>query len=556
MSARRAVHWLLELDVFGPQEQRLAEAARRAGHRVSAWRDDWWESGAFPLRPGEPVVFRGSLANADRIARSSRLEPGAFCATAAFHCSHWFPSARPWLLAERWVLTTVAALTADPAAIAGELGGPERVFVRPDGPLKAFSGRVVAVAELTPAALDHGFYFDDLELPVIVCPVREVLSEWRCVVAAGRLIAASPYDATRQASSAPEDDDLRAFAARVAAELPPPEAIYILDVCRTPAGPRIVELNPFSGADLYDCPPDRSSPPSRSSSRSGSAVWRAPVADGCPTRRRSPRSKGHKGGSSMRSVLFLCLSCVFACAQSPEPGLERVAVAGASVSAGYRVRHPQTGERLSLADCLTRMIVSEHEMLDHASEIFGFDPNTTGRLAARRIKEAQPGLVIAVDFLFWFVYGRARDEAARLASLEDGLALLEGLDAPLLVGLLPQMEGGRMLQRDGVPEDSTLAAANERIRAWAEERGAVVVELDSFMARLRAGEEVTVGDATFTDTRELLQEDNLHVTLVGLCALAAASLEALADARPELEVALRLAPQAVADELEAVGAVD
>ena len=35
-----------------------------------------------------------------------------------------------------------------------------------------------------------------------------------------------------------------------------PEPVFVLDLAETPNGLRVVELNPFSGADLYACDPD------------------------------------------------------------------------------------------------------------------------------------------------------------------------------------------------------------------------------------------------------------------------------------------------------------
>jgi hypothetical protein len=43
------------------------------------------------------------------------------------------------------------------------------------------------------------------------------------------------------------------FAAEIATELTPPQRVYVLDVCETEDGYRLLELNPFSGADLYGC---------------------------------------------------------------------------------------------------------------------------------------------------------------------------------------------------------------------------------------------------------------------------------------------------------------
>ena len=35
-----------------------------------------------------------------------------------------------------------------------------------------------------------------------------------------------------------------------------PEPVYVLDTCEVDREPRLLELNPFSGADLYACDTD------------------------------------------------------------------------------------------------------------------------------------------------------------------------------------------------------------------------------------------------------------------------------------------------------------
>ena len=90
------------------------------------------------------------------------------------------------------------ALTA--VAVAGAFG--DAVFVRPDSPLKPFAGRVVTLAGLSAADLDHGFYYDDLELPIVITPLRRVVAEWRFVIAAQTIVAASGYDPRRATSHA------------------------------------------------------------------------------------------------------------------------------------------------------------------------------------------------------------------------------------------------------------------------------------------------------------------------------------------------------------------
>jgi hypothetical protein len=243
------MEWLLEAGVFGSGFD-LAEAARGAGHRVTRWDDAWGGPGGWVgPTPSEPVVFHGSLANAARIAQERPWRPGSWCDVAAFRCSTWYPRAARWLLNEDWRASSARDLVEAPPAW-------DAMFVRPDSPLKPFSGRVVRRAGLTLAALDFGFYFDDPALPVVVAPVRPVEREWRYVVVDGRVVAGSGYEADGRR---PRPDDPGGapwrFAAEVAEALEPPQAVYVLDVGLAAGALRLVELNPFSDADLYACDP-------------------------------------------------------------------------------------------------------------------------------------------------------------------------------------------------------------------------------------------------------------------------------------------------------------
>ncbi len=250
------VTWVLEHGVFASGDAAWIAAIRAAGDRLVAWDDFWWSSGSWPKLDGGPVVVRASLGNAARIASELPWQPGAFCRTAAFHCSHWYPLAQPWLLQRDAVILPASRLVADPAAALRGLGAPERVFVRPDSPLKPFAGRVVATQGLTLRQLDHGFYYDDADLPVVVAPVRRVDAEWRYVIVDGRVVAGSAYEADGRKGRA--DDPGGApwrFAAEIAAAMPAPERVYVLDLCSAEGRLWLLELNPFAGADLYGCDP-------------------------------------------------------------------------------------------------------------------------------------------------------------------------------------------------------------------------------------------------------------------------------------------------------------
>jgi len=248
------VLWLLEPDLYAEGAHPLTVAALEAGHAVRRWDDGWWSAGALPSQEG-PVVFHGSLGNAARIAELGRWTPGAYCNTAGFSCSRWYPAAARWLVHDAFEITTVEQLVARPREVAGSLAdGSGEVFVRPDSPLKPFSGRVVKLDGLTPAHLDHGFYYEDLELPIVVARTQRLGAEWRFVVAEGRVVTGCRYVADgRSGAGAEVEPAAAALAETIAGELTGPDPIYVLDLVESEAGLRMVEINAFSGADLYDC---------------------------------------------------------------------------------------------------------------------------------------------------------------------------------------------------------------------------------------------------------------------------------------------------------------
>ena len=248
------ITWVLEQEVFKDRHQRLADAARQAGHRVLAWYDTWLENNNWPKFEDEHIVFHGSLGNADVVAKNLPWRPGAFCNTSAFACSAWYNDARTWLLHEKWAFSTVKDFVESPDRYLEAIGSPDSFFVRPDSPLKPFSGRVLNRENVSLEALDYGFYYEDIDLPIVIAPIAEVRQEWRFVIMNQKPIAVSSYVADgRTESSSGCDGQVSSFTEELVKSLVPPELVYVLDVCQSDGKLKLLELNPFSGADLYGC---------------------------------------------------------------------------------------------------------------------------------------------------------------------------------------------------------------------------------------------------------------------------------------------------------------
>jgi len=207
------------------------------------------------VREAERVVFHGSLAVAHALARHPAVEPGAFCEVDSLAFPAWARQVEDRLVSRAWVSSTVRELVDDTARVVGEVTDGTKVFVRPASPLKPFSGRLLDTENsLTADVLDHGYYYDDLDLPIVVAAPVRVGAEWRFVVVDGRCVAWSGYLADgRLSAERMLPVDVQALAAELASVIEVADPVYVLDLARVDGEARLVELNPFSGADLYGC---------------------------------------------------------------------------------------------------------------------------------------------------------------------------------------------------------------------------------------------------------------------------------------------------------------
>lgn len=246
-------------------------------------------------------------------------------------------------------------------------------------------------------------------------------------------------------------------------------------------------------------------------------------------------------------------------AATPVPlDLSRCIVIGASVSDGFGsqalvqvpnpeasrpdapAEAPQTVAKLKpvrLTEALTAVVGGDHLPRHRASAMFFMNADSIAQRqidAAAEVSSPKPsadkdaaaeqsGLVIAIDYLFWHLYG-VMPEAERLKTLEKGLARLDSLQGPVVIGDLPDMRHATLMLRPSqVPSKETLAAANTRLAEWAKAKPNVaVVPLTDLVLAVMNSKPVSMGgrDYTVEQARELMTSDGLHATGTGLIALA------------------------------------
>ena len=197
-----------------------------------------------------------------------------------------------------------------------------------------------------------------------------------------------------------------------------------------------------------------------------------------------------------------------------------------SIGVRALLRKIANSDRVSLKDCSDTM--------------FFRSPQKNGEKQLARAKRRK-GLVLGLDFMFWFGYGGvpyfggradATDRAVlralrRLEKQEQGFRLLEThlLDtgSTIILGDYPNMTGAveRMLPKSAVPRAVTIAELNRRLYAWAADKPQVhIFPIAARMAQARAGKMKVPGTDEVLRLDQLLQLDRLHPTKLGMAVIA------------------------------------
>lgn len=202
--------------------------------------------------------------------------------------------------------------------------------------------------------------------------------------------------------------------------------------------------------------------------------------------------------------------------------LERVAVIGASVSKGF-------GSGIQLATVLEYALHVPHSPVRDFSNGRQFlDSVDVGAGEIDKCIEARATLVVGIDFLFWYAYGLPYHGASELerrrAILDQGLAELERLECPLVIGDIPDLHDATSVRLAAIriPTPPVLDALNAHIADWASRRpNTLVAPLREWVRVLKAGEWKIAGSAdgrapeTPIRADQAIGPDRIHPTALG-----------------------------------------
>jgi len=198
----------------------------------------------------------------------------------------------------------------------------------------------------------------------------------------------------------------------------------------------------------------------------------------------------------------------------PPPALpiDRIAVVGASVSAGFG--------GTPFADAFTAAGAPAVDAI--ASAMFFQDPIANARLQIDRALAFRATTIVALDFLFWEIYG-SPDPTWRERALTSALAeLARARDAGafIVLGNVPRVVTAAewMLPAQNIPSEEALATVNARVAAWAaaDATRTLLVPFAAWTAPLALEQDVTLPDTDErVPARSLVALDGLHANPFG-----------------------------------------
>ena len=256
------VCWLIDADMIERYREQLVADIRDLGHTARtihsprpgySWDDDGC-SYRETFAQDACVVVHGDIDLSTRVHRENRWTPGAFGTVDNLACSSYFCHFGRYLLNRDYIMLPFAELERCSDFLFDCLAVDDRLFLRPDSPLKLFTGQIATRATFDADLEFMGFYDFPRNALVVVSSPKNVVAEWRFVVADQRVVAGSEYTRNGIFDPKPNDDQhAHDLAATVASSGYQPDPVWVVDICQTADGLyHLLEIGGFSFADLYE----------------------------------------------------------------------------------------------------------------------------------------------------------------------------------------------------------------------------------------------------------------------------------------------------------------
>lgn len=257
------VGWLIDGDMFPHYRDDLVNAIQTQGHTAKLiyapsppfrW-DDVGVSYRDTFPKEHCVVSHGDIELVSKIHSEKRWRPGAFATINSYFCSSYVNYFGTYWLNQDYTMLPFGDLKRQKQFLFDTFGVDGQIFVRPDSPLKLFTGQTASSKSFDADIEYMGFYEFPNESIVVISSPKKIVREWRFVVANKIVVAGCLYCENGEFGPRPEiDTDAQSLASQIAMNPYSPDPVWIVDICETADGKyHLLEIGCFSFADLYAC---------------------------------------------------------------------------------------------------------------------------------------------------------------------------------------------------------------------------------------------------------------------------------------------------------------
>jgi hypothetical protein len=248
--------WVLEANVEGlPTGPLAAEITRRGlDCRIVKWIPSPYPkdlAGAEDVPHDACVIFRGTLTLMRHLEGTRRWRPAGWCEFDRLACSTYYAHFGSFMLNREYALLPYAETVRLSESLFARYGRDGRIFIRPDSVDKSFTGMVIDAPGFNNRFRPNSF---DPTLPVLVARPKPLGKEWRLIIANGDVIAGSRYRDGSVRSVSPDcPGEAVEFVRHVLQAVPwRPAPVFIVDICESDEGLRVLELNSFGCSGHYE----------------------------------------------------------------------------------------------------------------------------------------------------------------------------------------------------------------------------------------------------------------------------------------------------------------
>lgn len=190
--------------------------------------------------PTIPVVVYGSCGMIRAVSKTY-LRRGVFGPTSRFEPEKWISKYKSLCLNYDSVFITAGAM------LKSKLFTEDQIFVRGNDDDKTMAGHVTNGFDLRRRLFNNGI---DADYKLVISPAKEIYSEYRCWIVDDEVVAVAKYKDIPCMVQLTKDD-VKTFA-KSCLRYYQPHNIFVMDVCYTDNGFKIVELNGFNSSGLYN----------------------------------------------------------------------------------------------------------------------------------------------------------------------------------------------------------------------------------------------------------------------------------------------------------------